>query len=364
MSLLESIENEVDLQHNSFKMIDSNMVNMTNQVFNVISLFSGCGGMDLGFKGGFEVFGKSFERNNFNIVFANDIVKTACDVYEHNFNHKSYHGDIKNLESSEIPKADVVIGGFPCQDFSHAGNRKGLTSERGRLYLEMKRVVETAMPMAFVAENVDGIRTSKKGTDTSALDEILTDFRSIGYNVEYKVLNSADYGVPQTRIRVIIIGIRSDLNKEIYFPSITNSENHQKSPWMTSKQAIDDLWNEIGTNKFHNHTDRDFSRAKFYPGKKMQGNYKIKAEKPSITIRAEHHGNIEAHYRSINEEFPDDPKYWRRLSVRECARLQSFPDSYNFTCSSSKAYKLIGNAVPPMLAWHISRALYYSLTKK
>lgn len=326
----------------------------------VISLFSGCGGMDLGFCGDFSVFGKNYEKNPYKIVFSNDIAERACKTYHCNLKHRPFCGDIKDLEYSLLPAADIVIGGFPCQDFSLAGKRKGLSADRGRLYLEMKKVLEHCRPLAFVAENVDGIRKSAKGNDPSPLEVILDDFRNIGYTVAYKVLNAADYGVPQNRHRVIIIGIRNDLNKEIRYPLAQYGEN-KNIPWMTSKDAIDDLWNLIDKTAIKNHTSRDYSKAKFYPGKTMQGNCQIKADKPSPTIRSEHHGNIEGHYRTKNTEDPTDVSGWRRLSVRECARLQSFPDDFVFPVASSDAYKQIGNAVPPILAWHIARALYISL---
>ncbi len=326
----------------------------------VISLFSGCGGMDLGFRGEFDIFGKHFAKNPYDIVFANDIVQRACDTYEHNFNHKSHCADIRELDYSLLPEADIVIGGFPCQDFSLSGKRKGLSADRGRLYLEMKKVIEHTKPMAFIAENVDGIRRNKSGDDTSALDVILDDFRSLGYTVVYKPLNAADFGVPQNRIRVIIAGIRNDIDKEMKYPAETHGDTAELSH-ITAKDAIDDLWNMIDNTEIKNHTSRDYSRAKFYPGKTMQGNCQIKADRPAPTIRSEHHGNIEGHYRTSKPETPDDVSGWRRLSVRECARLQSFPDSFEFPVSPSDAYKQIGNAVPPILAWHIARALYISL---
>lgn len=326
----------------------------------VISLFSGCGGMDLGFCGNFSVFGKNYDKNPFEIVFSNDILARACQTYSYNFNHVPFCGDIKDLDYSILPSADIVIGGFPCQDFSLAGKRKGLSADRGRLYIEMKKVIEYCKPLAFVAENVDGIRRGSKDNDTSALKIILDDFISIGYTVAYKVLNAADYGVPQNRIRVIIIGVRNDLNKEIKYPMANYGEN-KNMPWMTSKDAIDDLWDLIDKTDIKNHTSKDYSKAKFYPGKTMQGNCQIKADKPSPTIRSEHHGNIEGHYRTNNTNDPADVTGWRRLSVRECARLQSFPDDFVFPVASSDAYKQIGNAVPPVLAWHIARALYISL---
>ena len=331
-----------------------------NRVLKVVSLFSGCGGMDLGFRGDFDIRGKYYDKNPYEIVFANDIIQRACDTYTHNFGHKAYCGDVRELDYSILPDADIVIGGFPCQDFSLAGKRKGLSAERGKLYLEMKKVIEHCKPMAFIAENVDGIRRSNAGEDSSALDVILDDFRALGYTVVYKALNAANYGVPQNRVRIIISGIRNDFGKIMKYPVETNGANAD-IPWVTAKDAIDDLWNQLDKTPIKNHTSRDYSKAKFYPGKSMQGNCQIKADRPSPTIRSEHHGNIEGHYRTTDPAHPDDMTAWRRLSVRECARLQTFPDDFEFPVSSSDAYKQIGNAVPPVLAWHIARALYISL---
>jgi len=326
----------------------------------VISLFSGCGGMDLGFKGNFKFLDKNYEANNYKIIFANDIVQTACNTYEHNLRHIPYCGDIKELNYSLLPKADIVIGGFPCQDFSLAGKRKGFSSERGKLYLEMKKVIEYVQPMAFVAENVDGIRKTNSIDASSPLDIIVSDFEDMGYEVKYRALNAADYGVPQNRIRIIIFGIRRDINKNIKYPLPTHGVGYENK-YISSKMAIDDLWDRLDCPTIKNHTSKDYSRAKFYEGKKMQGNVQIKADTPAPTIRAEHHGNIEGHYRSLCDKDPANILNWRRLSVRECARLQSFPDDFEFNCSASTAYKQIGNAVPPVMAWHISRALYKSI---
>lgn len=319
-------------QSSSFEdieLLDENTISVEEltptRTLKVVSLFSGCGGMDLGFRGDFKIFGKYYEKNPYEIVFANDILQKACNTYECNFGHKPYCGDIKDLDYDMLPNADIVIGGFPCQDFSVAGKRKGLSAERGRLYLEMKKVIEYCNPIAFVAENVDGIRKSKFSEDSSALDVIIEDFKSIGYSVAYKSVNASDYGVPQNRVRIIIVGIRSDIKKAMKYPKITYGES-KKVARMTSKDAIDDLWDKIGKTDIKNHTERDYSKAKFYPGKKMQGNCQIDANRPAPTIRSEHHGNIEGHYRSKNSDDPNDMSGWRRLSVRECARLQTFPD--------------------------------------
>lgn len=353
-------------------LVNAEKVDTTNaKVINVVSLFSGCGGMDLGFEGGFNFLGKHYAKNPFKIIFANDIFKQAANMYKDNFGISVEQRDIKTLNiAKDMPndKVDVVLGGFPCQSFSYAGKRKGLADPRGQLYQQMIRVLDYYQPKIFVAENVDGIRNSRKdksgqNVNKTALDTILDDFNKHGYDVQYHVLLAADYGVPQMRRRVIIMGINrkyGNINDE-YFPKPLYSKNGERK-WLTAKDGIDDLWGKVNKTNIPNHTSRDISKAKFYPNKKMQGNNRILADSPAPTIRAEHHGNIEAHYRTTLSN-KDDMRGWRRLSVRECARLQSFPDTYIFTASASAAYKAIGNAVPPVLAWNIARSVYYTLNK-
>lgn len=358
--LTDFIDNNLKepISYSNLEYIDVTNISPSDKL-TVVSLFSGCGGMDLGFEGDFTIFNTHYEKNPFEIIFANEILERACKTYEYNFGKKPVCGDIKDIPLNTIPQADIVIGGFPCQDFSQAGKRKGLSSERGQLYLEMKKVIEHCNPKAFVAENVDGIRTANGKEDYSALEVILDDFKKIGYNVKYKVLNAANYGVPQNRVRVIIIGIRNDLNKKPLYPLALYGDG--KKPLLTAKDAIDDLWDEIDSSKFNNHSSKDYSRAKFYPGKRRQGNNRISPDKPAPTIRSEHHGNIEGHYRTMDDSNPEDVTKWRRLSIRECARLQSFPDDFFFPVTQSDAYREIGNAVPPILAWYVARAVYESL---
>lgn len=340
---------------------------------NVVSLFSGTGGMDLGFRGDFEFLGTKYSEQPYNLIFSNDIFTQAADVYEVNFGHKVERRSISDISSNELPneKVDIVLGGFPCQTFSYSGKRGGLSDPRGQLYLQMIRVIEHYKPKMFVAENVDGIRNSRKddkgnAVDASALDTILEAFDVAGYNVQYRILNAADYGVPQSRRRVIIIGIRKDLGnqEDVFYPKALFDQNGDITgqKWVSAKEGIDDLWDKINDPTILNHTQRDYSKAKFYPGKKMQGNNRINADKPAPTIRAEHHGNIEAHYRTTLED-ENNMDGWRRLSVRETARLQSFPDNFNFACSASSAYKMIGNAVPPVMSWHIARSIFYTLNR-
>lgn len=338
----------------------------------ILSLFSGCGGMDLGFKGGFSFLGKEYSEHNVIIEFANDILKPAQKCYVYNFDKEVNGKSITDLIDEDLPDTsiDLILGSCPCQPFSYAGKRQGLSDSRGLLYLDLIRIIKKYQPKMFVSENVDGIRNSKKNkqgeaVDKTALDTMMEAFEEAGYCCLYKVLNSADYGVPQTRRRVIIIGIRSDLGiiEDIQYPNPTHSEVGENLPkWITAQEAIDDLFEEVGKTAIPNHTIRDIAKAKFYPGKKLQGNNQIAPDKPAPTIRAEHHGNIEAHYRSLDGTIGDpDMNTWRRLSVRECARIQSFPDTYNFPVSASSAYKVIGNAVPPVLAWHIAEAVLRTL---
>jgi len=313
----------------------------------VVSLFSGCGGMDLGFIGNFTFMDKSYADLGFEIVSANDIDKNACDTYEEYFKHKPICLDIKEYldRDGAIPDCEVVIGGFPCQDFSLAGKRKGFATKRGRLYEEMKRVIFLKQPKIFIAENVKGL-TNLSG----ALDRIKSDFASTypGYRISDHLVMAADYGVPQTRERVFIVGVRSDCQADFYPPTPVYAANEtyedNRKPWRKAKETINDLWGTENKKNCLPNQDQ-YSKARNY-GVHLQGNKPIKADYPSPTIRAQHHGNIEFHY---NKK--------RRLTVRECARIQSFPDNFVFKGSGSSAYVQIGNAVPPVLAWNIAKSV-------
>lgn len=194
------------------------ILSTNSEQIRIVSLFSGCGGMDLGFIGNFSSLGKKYADFGFKIVFANDINENACLTYDDYFKHKPTCIDIKQYldRGGVIPDCEVVIGGFPCQDFSLSGKRKGFTSERGRLYEQMKRVVFLKQPLIFIAENVKGL-TNLSG----ALEKIKSDFASIypGYRISDHLLMAADYGVPQTRERVFIVGVRSDCQTRFYPPN-------------------------------------------------------------------------------------------------------------------------------------------------
>lgn len=317
--------------------------------FQVISLFAGCGGLDLGFVGGFEFLNKRYAKRKFNIKWANDVDPSACLTFKNYFNHDIACGSIvhildesnNSLFENPMPKsADIVLGGFPCQEFSHAGKRRGFNSEKGILYQSMAEVIRRTKPKMFVAENVKGLLTIDNG---GAIDIIKDDFAALGYYVNNKLLLAADYGVPQTRERVVIIGTRKDILPKFEdndYPKPTHVGKH-----VSIGEALADLEN-IEEGGFSNHY---WSKAKKNNG---QGNNIVKRDKPGPTMRTEHHGNIEFHWNGK-----------RRLSAREAARIQSFPDDMDFLPSTSQAYKQIGNAVPPVLGWHIAKSVESFLNK-
>jgi DNA (cytosine-5)-methyltransferase 1 len=311
--------------------------------YSIISLFTGCGGLDLGFVGGFAFLDKFYPKNNFEITWANDIDKASCETFRKNLGHDIVYGDITELlngnhspslfEKSLPEHADIVLGGFPCQDFSHAGKRKGFNAKRGLLYQSMIEVIKRTKPSVFVAENVKGLMTMNGG---EALRTIIRDFETLGYNAVYKLLMAADYGVPQIRERVIIVGTKKDRLPPFKHPEPLLSKNN----WVSLRKAIGDL-EHLAEGKVANHY---WSKAKMFAG--TQGNTIVSPDKPGPTMRTEHHGNIEWHWNKR-----------RRLSAREAARIQSFPDDFVFYPSTSSAYKQIGNAVPPVMAWYIAEAV-------
>ena len=313
----------------------------------VASLFCGCGGLDLGFTGGFNFLDKEYPTHPFEIIWSNDIDKNACVTYKKNFGKAPLCEDIEHVLDNPIYKnllpknVDIVLGGFPCQDFSHAGKRNGLSSKRGQLYKSMVRFVDLVKPKLFLAENVKGILTIQKG---EVPEIIKKDFENIGYEVSYQIYHAADFEVPQSRERVVFVGIKKPLFKNS-FNHIENVLN--KSDWITLGKAIGDLENleEGNTNNHY------WSKAKLFKG--TQGNSIVSIDKIGPTMRAEHHGNIEFHWNNK-----------RRLSAREAARIQSFPDDFIFYPSTSSAYKQIGNAIPPVLGWHIASSIKGFLEKE
>jgi len=306
----------------------------------VVSLFSGAGGLDLGFiKAGHE------------IVWANDNFKDAVDTYENNIGKHIHYGDITQIPSADVPDHDILIGGFPCQGFSVANTKRGGNDDRNKLYLELLRILNDKKPKFFVAENVKGILSLGKG---EIFQMIIDDFEDAGYNVKFKVLNAADFGVPQRRERVIIIGVRNDLDLEIAHPQPTHSDkNANLHKWVTIGSVLKDIPEPEDTHALTNHTYSKF-KLKFNG---YIGNRHIDPEKPAPTVTArgdEKGGVVVLHH----------PNNHRRMSGRELALVQSFPIDFIFSGTNSSVYRQIGNAVPPLMAIAIASIFPLQLTKK
>lgn len=398
----------------------------------LLSLFSGCGGMDIGFEGGFTCLKDSINQNmhpswieqengkwvsveetGFKTVFANDIKKEAKSAWVSYFKDRNknaneiYHvGSIVDLVKSHqngeqiFPEnIDVVTGGFPCQDFSTAGKRLGFNSlkshsgekislgntnveNRGQLYLWMREIVGIVKPKIFIAENVKGLVSLEYAKEI--IEKDFSQASDEGYLViPARVLQAANYGVPQSRERVIFYGFKKSALTDEALQKLSHVKKYKEfdpypipthnytindvslCPFVTAAQAIGDL-NE--PNDSTDESQKKYSKAKLSKG---QGNVEIKLDSVAPTIRSEHHGNIEfrrldianggRYVKEIKSELQE-----RRLTVRECARLQTFPDEYQFvlksdgancSVSASEAYKLIGNAVPCVLAYNIAKTL-------
>ncbi len=409
----------------------------TTKTLNVLSLFSGCGGMDLGFEGDFAVLGAAINeelspdfiskridkkyvkltKTRFKTVFANDILDGARNAWVNYFSERGHSAedyftesivDLVKLHKSGthiFPKGiDLVTGGFPCQDFSIAGKRNGFdshknhkgeintsdtatTETRGQLYMWMKEVIEITKPKMFIAENVKGLVNL-----SNVKDVIQSDFSNTNDNgyivLEPQVLHAANYGISQSRERIFFIGIKKSALKKAALAELEKSELSRKynpyprpthaytiegttlKPFVPLKKVFAGL-EEPDKTKDLSHLF--YSKAKFM-GKHCQGQIEIKLDGISPTIRAEHHGNIE--FRRLSKENGGNIKQElskglieRRLTPRECALIQTFPPNYDFVIekkngrkgsflvSPSKAYKIIGNAVPPFLAYHLAKRI-------
>lgn len=305
--------------------------------YSVVSMFSGCGGMDLGLRGGFSFLGKRFKKNPFDIIWANDLNPYACATYEHNLNHKIHVGSIWDHIESMPEKCDLLIGGFPCQDISINGKRKGIAGERSGLYRAMVEAVKRMQPKMFVAENVRGLLYAY---NKESLETVVRDFSALGYTVTYELYLAADYGVPQKRERVLIVGVKDGAAEFVKPEKVTPA-----GQWITSQEAIGDLLSL--------EQDPDFSHVWSLAKKSGdQGGRVLDPAKPSPTIRAECHGNNSFHYSAP-----------RRISMREAARFQSFPDEFIFKAKLRETERMIGNAVPPVLAWHVAQAIEKTLSQ-
>lgn len=320
----------------------------------VLSLFSGCGGLDLG-----------FHLEGYNTVWANDISEWAVQTFAKHFGNVIIKRDIDLIDpftDKTIPDCDIILGGFPCQDFSVIWKQPGLNGERGNLYKHFLRFVAAKKPKAFVAENVKGILSAN---NKKAIETIIKDFESIapGYIVKIQLYNFAEYGVPQFRERVLIVGVRKDTGFEFFHPAPTHGPRG-KLPYITAGEAIEGATDVEFNNERLNSSPKTIELLKLIS---EGGNFSDVPKDNPLYVK----GMISHVYRRINRSEPAKTIIaaggggtWgyhypepRALTNRERARLQSFPDDFEFIGSTTEVRRQIGNAVPPVGVRTVARAL-------
>lgn len=320
---------------------------------NLISLFSGAGGLDLG-----------FEKAGFNISMANEYDKGIWATYEANHSAPLIKGDIRNIKDTDFPnEIDGIIGGPPCQSWSEAGSLRGINDSRGQLFFDYIRILKNKQPKFFLAENVSGMLASRH---SEAVKNIIQQFEDCGYNLTITLVNAADYGVPQDRKRVFYIGFRKDLKIDFKFPNPTTPNAKDK---LTMKDAIGDLVDTpvpaLPKNKTNG--DLEIPNHEYYIGAYstifMSRNRVRGWNEQAFTVQASGR-QCQLHPQAPKMKFVEKNKrifvpgyedLYRRLTIRECARIQGFPDGFKFIYTDvDYGYKMIGNAVPINLAYIIA----------
>lgn len=412
ISALEEPQMFIDFKKNKHK-----TTQIESKNFKIVSLFSGCGGLDLGFMGNFDFRDRHFEKTRFEINYSNDIDPAAEFVYNANTsffnNHELHREDIKDVDFNDIPDFDFLLAGFPCQPFSNAGLRKGISDDRGNLFEECERLLKVGLqrknkPIGFVFENVKGIMSSKMNDGTSIPDEIVKRTESLGFKTCYKLLKTSNYGVPSNRQRLIIIGLREDYGYfdfnlleqivaefnlpnekdnpyELYLgsalcdiPVDTQQANEvwkyspggqymvdKIGPCEDGEAALEKFKRKIPLNKMSNTISKGKSWKNMNPEDMSERFRKIwdnpqKYRAPNFYRRfalGEINGTITASAQPENCGITH-PFENRRFTIREIARIQSFPDNFQFPYKTiANAYKVIGNAVPPVFAWVLAKSL-------
>jgi len=321
-----------------------------------ISLFSGCGGLDLG-----------FEKEGFEILWGIDNDYFSCETYRQHFGDRIVNRDVIEIDFSKVPDCDVILGGFPCQDFSVIWSRPGIHGRRGDLYRHFVRAVIAKKPKAFVAENVKGLLSANKG---NAISQIISDFSKVGYKISTHVYNFAEYGVPQNRERLILVGLRNDLGGLFTPPKPTHGAGHSL-PYVSAGTALKGIKKIKHNNEKMNIAEKTKKMLEMIP---PGGNFSNIPKSSPYYVK----GLISHVYRRLHK---DKPAYtiiaaggggtWsyhhtepRPLTNRERARLQTFPDDFIFYGSIADVRRQIGNAVPPEGVRPIARELKNILTGK
>ena len=334
---------------------------------NVISLFSGCGGLDLG-----------FEKAGFSIPVANEYDSSIWETFE--ANHPETYlikGDVRQVSKDDIlqhinGEVDGIIGGPPCQSWSEAGALKGINDKRGQLFYDYIRIIKEFKPKFFLAENVSGMLASRH---SAAVNYLLELFDDAGYDVSFSLVNAKDYGVAEERKRVFYIGFRKDLNITFGFPKGSTKADENK---LTLRQTIQDLQDTaVPTNPKNKHNPVAINNNEFFTGAFspiFMSRNRVKAwDEQAFTVQASGR-QCQLHpqapkmikYGTNDYRFVEGQEYlYRRMSIREIARIQGFPDSFEFIYEDAdNAYKMIGNAVPVNLAYEIATAIKLFLEGK
>lgn len=300
-----------------------------------ISFFSGCGGLDLGFLGGFDVRRRRYAKHPVDIVAAYDVDARSVQTYRQNIGTHVVAKDLATAKPQLLPVADLVLGGFPCQEFSACGPRKGIDSDRGSLFRVMVDYAKHHRPIAILCENVAGLLTLNKGRD---LQTIRDAFQSAGYRCATWEMHAEEYGVPQARHRVFLVFVREDIPNDPVRPLAP-----KPTPENTVRGAIADLL-KPGRSVIPNQ-GQYFKAAKAGRGH-GQGDERSPADAPGYTVRANAKSRVQFHYSRP-----------RRLTIRECARLQTFPDTFIFPHDATTNMFQIGNAVPPVLGHAVASVI-------
>jgi DNA (cytosine-5)-methyltransferase 1 len=324
------------------------LIKNESQQLKVVSLFCGVGGMDLGALGGFRFLGQSYKKLPTTIALATDFDPKALEIYNSNFSHGAMLADIRDLGLGSIPKHEILTGGFPCQSFSVAATnppRLGYTDLRGQLFFEMVRVLKSKKPKVFVAENVKGLLSAN---GRKAFPLVIKAFEEAGYHIHWKILNASDFGVPQKRERVFIVGFRSKSHfLKFKFPE----------PGSSVRVLSDVLETAV---------DESF----FFSERAVKG---MKSSKTSVIMNKgraqspdEPCNTVGAHLAKVSLN-STDPVYlengrYRMFSPREVARIQSFPETFSLVGSKSAQYRGLGNAVAPVMMWHVMRAILRAIS--
>lgn len=326
----------------------------------IISLFSGCGGLDLG-----------FERAGFEIPIANEYDPTIWETYK--INHPStklIEGDIRNIQESDFPDdIDGIIGGPPCQSWSEAGSLRGINDSRGKLFYDYIRILKSKQPKFFLAENVSGMLANRH---SEAVRNIIEMFKECGYDLTVSLVNAKDYGVPQERRRVFYIGFRRDLGVRFKFPVGSTADENKR---LTLRDTIWDLqFTAVPAGARNYHNPKAINNNEFFTGAYspiFMSRNRVKGwDEQAFTVQASGR-QCQLHPQAPKMRFIEQNKrefvrgkehLYRRMTIREIARIQGFPDDFKFIYNyTDDAYKMIGNAVPVNLAYEVAIAIKKAL---